>query len=256
MSAKVYLSEVKGLKVIGIIPARYGSTRLPGKPLKMIAGKPMIEHVYRRAEQTTHLSAVFVATDDLRIKTVVEAFGGKAVMTSADHQTGTDRLVEAIGGLDLDREDIVVNIQGDEPLLEPKMVDELVKPLLDDRDLVMSTLKHRIHEAEELNNPNVVKVVTDHSGFALYFSRSPLPYNRTGAEVTYYKHVGLYAYRQAFLLQYASMERTPLETAESLEQLRALENGYGIKVVETNYQTIGVDSPADLERVKRLLEEV
>ena len=136
------------------------------------------------------------------------------------------------------------------------MVDELVKPLLDDQNLVMSTLKHRIHEAEELNNPNVVKVVTDRNGFALYFSRSPLPYNRTGAEVTYYKHVGLYAYRQAFLLQYASMERTPLETAESLEQLRALENGYGIKVVETNYQTIGVDSPADLERVKRLLEEV
>src|SRR5690606_13421873 len=165
-------------------------------------------------------------------------------------------LVEAIGSFALEEDDIVVNIQGDEPLLEPEMINELVKPLLDDPGLVMSTLKHQIKEVEELNNPDVVKVVTDINGFALYFSRSPLPYNRTGSKVKYYKHVGLYAYRKAFLLKFAAMERTMLEKAESLEQLRVIENGYRIKVVETKYHTIGVDSPADLERVNRLLEEV
>ncbi|HHW11600.1 MAG TPA: 3-deoxy-manno-octulosonate cytidylyltransferase [Firmicutes bacterium] len=241
------------MTVVGIIPARYGSTRLPGKPLKLIAGKPMIEHVYRRAEKAACLSDLLVATDDLRIKEAVEAFGGKAVMTSADHQTGTDRLVEAVGYLDLGPEDIVVNIQGDEPLLDPRMIDELAQPLINDPGLVMSTLKHRITDTAEINNPNVVKVVTDLEGFALYFSRSPLPYNRTGADVPVFKHVGLYAYRKAFLLKYASMARTPLEQAESLEQLRALENGYRIKVVETHFQTIGVDSQSDLDRINKLL---
>lgn len=241
------------MTVVGIIPARYGSTRLPGKPLKLIAGKPMIEHVYRRAEKAACLSDLLVATDDLRIKEAVEAFGGKAVMTSADHQTGTDRLVEAVGYLDLGPEDIVVNIQGDEPLLDPRMIDELAQPLINDPGLVMSTLKHRITDTAEIHNPNVVKVVTDLEGFALYFSRSPLPYNRTGADVPVFKHVGLYAYRKAFLLKYASMARTPLEQAESLEQLRALENGYRIKVVETHFQTIGVDSQSDLDRINKLL---
>lgn len=244
------------MAVVGIIPARYGSTRLPGKPLKLIAGKPMIEHVYRRAEKAECLSDLLVATDDLRIKETVETFGGKAVMTSVDHQTGTDRLVEAVGYLELRPEDIIINIQGDEPLLEPGMLDELAQPLLDDESLVMSTLKHRLTDAEELNNPNVVKVVTDRNGFALYFSRSPLPYNRTGVETAIFKHVGLYAYRKDFLLKYALMARTPLEQAESLEQLRALENGYRIKVVETKYQTIGVDSQSDLERINRILSEV
>lgn len=244
------------MEVIGIIPARYASTRLPGKPLRMIAGKPMIEHVYRRAEKADYLSTVLVATDDLRIKEAVAAFGGNALMTSADHQTGTDRLVEAIGYLALNAEDIIVNIQGDEPLLEPKMIDELVKPLVEDHSLLMSTLKHRIIDVDDLKNPNVVKVVTDCNGFALYFSRSPLPYNRTGSEVNYFKHVGLYAYRKSFLLQYAAMERTLLEQAESLEQLRALENGYEIKVIETNYQTVGVDTPADLVQVNKIMEEV
>lgn len=244
------------MTVVGIIPARYGSTRLPGKPLKLIAGKPMIEHVYRRAEKAACLSDLLVATDDLRIKEAVEAFGGKALMTSVDHQTGTDRLVEAVGHLDLGAEDIILNIQGDEPLLEPGMLDELAQPLLDDSSLVMSTLKHRITDAAEVNDPNVVKVVTDLNGFALYFSRSPLPYNRTGAQVPVFKHVGLYAYRKAFLLKYASMERTPLEQAESLEQLRALENGYRIKVVETHFQTIGVDSQSDLERINKIMGEV
>ncbi len=244
------------MKAIGIIPARYGSTRLPGKPLKPIAGKPMIEHVYQRAKMADSLSEVVVATDDQRIKAAVEAFGGKALMTSTSHQTGTDRLVEAIGSFSLEQDDIVVNIQGDEPLLEPEMINELVKPLFDDPGLVMSTLKHPIMDVKELNNPDVVKVVTDINGFALYFSRSPLPYNRTGSEVKYYKHVGLYAYRKAFLLKFATMERTILEKVESLEQLRVIENGYRIKVVETKYHTIGVDSQADLERVNRLLEEV
>lgn len=244
------------MTVVGIIPARYGSTRLPGKPLKLIAGKPMIEHVYRRAEKAACLAELLVATDDLRIKEAVEAFGGKALMTSVDHQTGTDRLVEAVGHLDLGPEDIIINIQGDEPLLEPRMLDELAQPLLDDPGLVMATLKHRITDAVEVNDPNVVKVVTDFNGFALYFSRSPLPYNRTGVQVPVFKHVGLYAYRKAFLLKYASLERTPLEQAESLEQLRALENGYRIKVVETHFQTIGVDSQSDLERINKIMGEV
>ena len=243
------------LKVIGIIPARYGSTRLPGKPLKLIAGKPMIEHVYLRAKNAIYLSDVLIATDDQRIKETVEAFGGKALMTSPNHQTGTDRLVEAIGYLNIDHDDIIVNIQGDEPLLAPEMVDELVKPLVEDNSLVMSTLKHRIKEEKELNDPNVVKVVTANYGFALYFSRSPLPYNRTGLEVGYYKHVGLYAYRKDFLLKYASMKRTLLEQVESLEQLRALENGYKIKVVETNFETVSVDSQADLDRVNIIVRE-
>src|SRR5690606_6874654 len=143
------------MRVVGIIPARYGSTRLPGKPLKLIAGKPMIEHVYRRAEKAACLSDLLVATDDLRIKEAVEAFGGKALMTSVDHQTGTDRLVEAVGHLDLGAEDIILNIQGDEPLLEPGMLDELAQPLLDDPGLVMATLKHRITDAVEVNDPNV-----------------------------------------------------------------------------------------------------
>lgn len=245
------------MRVVGIIPARYGSTRLPGKPLRLIAGKPMIEHVYRRAEKAACFSDLLVATDDLRIKEAVEAFGGKALMTAVEHQTGTDRLVEAVGYLDdLGAEDIIINIQGDEPLLEPKMLEELAQPLLTDAGLVMATLKHRLTDASELDDPNVVKVVTDLNGFALYFSRSPLPYNRTGAEVAVFKHVGLYAYRKAFLLKYASLERTPLEQAESLEQLRALENGYRIKVVETKFDTIGVDSPRDLERINKIMERM
>ena len=232
------------MKVIGLIPARYASTRLPGKPLRLIAGKPMIEHVFTRAQKARYLSEVFVATDDQRIKEKVEAFGGKAIMTSPHHQTGTDRLVEAVGYLnDLNQDDIIVNIQGDEPLLEPEMVDELIKPFLDDEELVMSTLKSRITEEEEVNNVNVVKVATDRNGFALYFSRWPLPYNRNGIEVSYYKHIGLYAIVWIFGEIYQT-ETDSLEKAESLEQLRALENGYRIKVAET-IQTIGVDSEAD-----------
>lgn len=241
------------MKVIGMIPARYASTRLPGKPLKMIAGKTMIEHVFTRAQKARYLSEVVVATDDQRIKEQVEAFGGRAIMTSPHHQTGTDRLVEAVSHLNVGQADIIVNIQGDEPLLEPEMVDELIKPLLDDEQIVMSTLKHRITEEEEVNDVNVVKVITDQNGFALYFSRCPIPYNRNKIEVSYYKHIGLYAYRLWFLQKYAELKQTPLEKSESLEQLRALENGYRIKVVETNFQTIGVDSEADLKKVEEII---
>lgn len=241
------------MKVIGMIPARYASTRLPGKPLKMIAGKTMIEHVFTRAQKARYLSEVVVATDDQRIKEQVEAFGGRAIMTSPHHQTGTDRLVEAVSHLNVGQADIIVNIQGDEPLLEPEMVDELIKPLLDDEQIVMSTLKHRITEEEEVNDVNVVKVITDQNGFALYFSRCPIPYNRNKIEVSYYKHIGLYAYRLWFLQKYAELKLTPLEKSESLEQLRALENGYRIKVVETNFQTIGVDSEADLKKVEEII---
>lgn len=239
------------MKVTGIIPARYNSTRFAGKPLVDIAGKPMIQHVYERAVQAAVLDDVLVATDDERIYTRVEEFGGKAVMTSPDHATGTDRLAEAAAGLD---SDLIVNIQGDEPLLAPESIEQAVLPLLKDTSVVMGTLKCRIDDTREISDPNVVKVVTDQNGYALYFSRSPIPYPREG-EPVYYKHIGLYVYRKDFLLRFASLPPTPLEQLEKLEQLRALENGYRIKVVETDHPAIGVDTPADLEKVLAVLNK-
>lgn len=242
------------VEVIGIIPARYQSTRFPGKPLADICGKPMIQHVYERARAAAVLDDVLVATDDERIYQAVEGFGGKAVMTSPEHPTGTDRLAEVAAGLTAD---IIVNIQGDEPLLSPESIEQAVKPLLEDETLVMSTLKLRVEDPEEALDPNVVKVVTDAAGNALYFSRAPIPYPREGT-ATYYKHIGLYVYRRDFLLKFASLPPTPLEQVEKLEQLRALENGYQIRVVETDYAAIGVDTPQDLEKVRKILarEEV
>lgn len=239
-------------QVVGIIPARYGSTRLPGKPLRDICGEPMIQHVYKRAAEAEVFNRVLVATDDERIKKRVEDFGGEAVMTSPEHKTGTDRLAEAAQRIEAD---IIVNIQGDEPLISPAMIGELVHPLLADSNLVMSTLKKEIKNKAEVNNPDLVKVVTDKEGYALYFSRLPIPYLRnqeTGSK--FYKHIGLYAYRKEFLLEFAQLAATPLEEAESLEQLRALENGYRIKVVETEHAPIGVDTEEDLEKVRNLME--
>lgn len=237
------------VKVTGIIPARYQSTRFPGKPLADICGKPMIQHVYERAKAASVLEDVLVATDDARIYEAVTGFGGKAVMTSPHHSTGTDRLAEVATELD---SDIVVNIQGDEPLLRPESIEQAVRPLLEDESLEMSTLKLRIENPEDVLDPNVVKVVTDLNGNALYFSRAPIPYPREGT-TTYYRHIGLYVYRREFLLRFAKLAPTPLETIEKLEQLRALENGYKIRVVETEYSAIGVDTPEDLEKVKQIL---
>lgn len=240
------------MNVAAFIPARYGSTRLNGKPLADINGKPMVQWVYESAKKARLVSDVAVATDDERIFRAVEAFGGRAVMTSRDHRSGTDRLAEAAA---LTEAGIIVNVQGDEPLIEPHLIDEAVSPMLKDPDLVLCTLKTRITEEEEYHNPNCVKVVTDGEGFALYFSRSPIPFSRsafkTGARP--YKHIGLYVYRKDFLLRFPSLKPTPLEEAESLEQLRALENGYRIKVVETSYNPVSVDTPEDLERVRSIV---
>jgi 3-deoxy-manno-octulosonate cytidylyltransferase (CMP-KDO synthetase) len=239
------------LSVVAIIPARYHSTRLPGKALADIGGRPMIEHVYRRAEAARSVSAVIVATDDERIARAVTSFGGTARMTSGSHQSGTDRLAEVAAALSCD---VVVNVQGDEPLLAAEMIDEAVAPFAGDPALMMSTLRCRIDDPTEIHNPNVTKVVVDREGFALYFSRAPIPFVRDGCPPSpAWRHVGLYAYRRDCLLRLAGLAPTALERAEALEQLRALEHGIRIKAIETAHDSIGVDTPEDLERVRRLV---
>jgi 3-deoxy-manno-octulosonate cytidylyltransferase (CMP-KDO synthetase) len=237
------------LHIVAIIPARYESTRFPGKPLADIAGRPMIEHVYARAAAAPGVDAVMVATDDRRIVEAVERFGGVARMTSAAHRSGLDRIAEVVEHLDCD---IVVNVQGDEPTIEPRMIAEVIGPFARDQSLQMSTLRRRIDDPADITNPNVVKVVVDVADNALYFSRSPIPCLRHGAGPVF-KHIGLYAYRRAFVRELAARPQTPLELAESLEQLRALEHGFRIRAVETQHDSIGVDSPGDLERVRRQL---
>lgn len=246
--------SIRSARVVAVIPARYQSTRLPGKPLALIDGKPMIEHVCRRAELARTVDAVVVATDDERIARAVDGFGHVAVMTRASHATGTDRLAEVAEHL---RCDVVVNIQGDEPLIDPAAVDAAVAPLLGapaGASDVMSTLRRRIDDPADLTDPSVVKLVVDADGYAMYFSRSPLPFVRPGAPApVFWRHLGLYAYRRAFLLALARFPQTPLELSEQLEQLRVLEHGYRIRTVETTAHTIGVDTPEDLERVRTLI---
>lgn len=217
----------------------------------------MIQHVYERASQVSLFERVIVATDDVRIQQAVTAFGGEACMTSPKHTTGTDRLAEVAQSLEVD---IVVNIQGDEPLIQPEMIEQAIHPLLDDSAVAIGTLKHLITSPEELFDPNVAKVITDASDRAIYFSRSPIPYikgkdmrNEGFHEFSFYRHIGLYAYRRTFLLTFTRLPHTPLEIVEGLEQLRALEHGYIIKVVETPYESIGVDVPEDIDKVVKLL---
>lgn len=242
------------MKVLCVIPARYASTRLPGKPLSMIAGKPMIQHVYERACQAQLPSEVIVATDNEQVEQAVKAFGGKAVMTSPDHPSGTDRLAEV--ALMYPDVDIIVNVQGDEPMIPPEIIDRLAEAFEGDDDLSMATMKVLMNE-DEYDDPSVVKVVTDLHGYALYFSRSLMPYPRNKpADYKVYKHVGIYAYRRSFLLKYAALAPTPLERAESLEQLRVLENGYKIKVLESDFKGIGVDTPEDLAAVNELMAKM
>jgi len=237
------------MQALGVIPARYGSTRLEGKPLVDIIGKPMIQHVYENVTRSSILDDVIVATDDSKIKKVVDGFGGKAVLTSPDYTTGTDRVAEVARNLDVQ---VVVNIQGDEPFINPEMINEVAEPLLRDKNILMGTLMHEIKNEEDLSNPNVVKVVTDKSGFALYFSRSLIPYPRRSEGHRVFEHIGIYSYQKDFLLKFAELKPTPLETSESLEQLRALENGYRIKVVLTKqkYIALSVDTPEDLEKAR------
>jgi 3-deoxy-manno-octulosonate cytidylyltransferase (CMP-KDO synthetase) len=209
----------------------------------------MIEHVYRRAAAAPSVNAVVVATDDTRIAAAVEAFGGIARMTRSTHLSGTDRLAEVAEDLPCE---IVVNVQGDEPLIEPEMIEEAIAPLDADQGLHMATLRRRITDRDDYSNPHVVKVVVDRDDTALYFSRAPIPYARTGEAVAF-RHIGLYAYRRSFLLAYSRLQPTALELSESLEQLRALEHGFRIRTVETHYDSVGVDTPEDLERVRRLV---
>lgn len=246
------------MRVTAIIPARYASTRFPGKPLADLLGKPMIQWVYESTVRSGSIDRTVVATDDERIFRAVKSFGGEVEMTRADHPTGTDRLAEVAGRIDTD---LVVNVQGDEPLIDPRMLDLAVAPLREDRSIPMGTLKTPIASAEEYLNPNVVKVVTDRQGFALYFSRAPIPHPRDIDDMPLFlarreafKHIGLYVYRRDFLLAYPHLPATPLEELEKLEQLRALEHGHRIKVVSTSLTSQGVDTPDDLVRVKALME--
>jgi len=246
------------MRVTAVIPARYASTRFPGKPLARLGGKPMIQWVCEGAQRCPLIDRVLVATDDQRIADAVTAFGGIAVVTRADHQTGTDRIAEVAAGLP---SELIVNVQGDEPLIDPAMIEAAVKPLLDNPTIPMGTLKTPLTSLEEYCNPNVVKVVTDRQGFALYFSRAPIPHPRDFVneldtrwrELASAKHVGLYVYRRDFLQRFPTLAPTPLEEQEKLEQLRALEHGYRIYVAETAHAVQGVDTPEDLERVRQLL---
>ncbi|NQT90814.1 MAG: 3-deoxy-manno-octulosonate cytidylyltransferase [Candidatus Omnitrophica bacterium] len=237
---------------VGVIPARYEASRFMGKVLADIGGKPMIQHVWERAKRARLLDDLIIAADDDRIIKAVEAFGGKVVFTAKAHPSGTDRLKEIVNPLDVD---IVVNIQADEPLLRPSMIDTLVSALSEDEEIVMASLMKKITDPEAVKDPNVVKVVVDKNSFALYFSRSPIPFTRDAYAMaaTYYKHIGLYAYTKDFLFSFTKIPVSSLEKREKLEQLRALENGYKIKMVDTKYDTIGVDTVGDLERVKRKL---
>jgi 3-deoxy-manno-octulosonate cytidylyltransferase (CMP-KDO synthetase) len=241
-------------KILGVIPARYASSRFPGKALAQIGSKTMLEHVYERVSMARYLSNVVIATDDERIFAEARRFRAQVRMTRADHLSGTDRVAEVASAHP--EAGLIVNVQGDEPLIDPSAIDAAILPMLDDPDVPMGTIAKRIEDPREITDPNVVKVVTDRSGLALYFSRSPIPHVRADERggAVFFKHIGLYVYQRDFLLGYSGLPVGPLEKAERLEQLRALENGHPIRVVETEYESLGVDTPADLERVSQLFE--
>lgn len=246
------------IDVVAIIPARYESNRFRGKPLAKIAGKPMIQHVVERAQEVDLLSRVVVATDDQRIGDCVESFGGEYVLTRSDHVSGSDRLAETAELVGISEHDVVVNIQGDQPLFPAEVVEQVARPLLDDPALPMSTLIYKIIREEEINDPNHVKTVFDRDNYALYFSRSPIPFQRNPEDnisPTYYKHLGFYAYRKGFLLTFVALPEGEWERFEKLEQLRALEYGYKIKVTLTEHDSIEVDTPEDLLRVEQYLKQ-
>jgi 3-deoxy-manno-octulosonate cytidylyltransferase (CMP-KDO synthetase) len=257
------MMKIKKDTIIAVIPARYSSTRFPGKALVDIKGRPMIQWVYEGTKRSKLINRVIVATDNERIVSAVKSFGGEVMMTSPHHATGTDRIAEVAKSLECD---IVVNVQGDEPLIRPEMIDEALLPLVQDASIPMGTLCRKIEDREDAFDTNVVKVVFDKNSFALYFSRSPIPWDRdawTGKSSwkelslanPMYKHIGLYVYRRDFLLDYAAMPGTALEAAEKLEQLRALENGHKIKIVITQYESFGVDIPDDLSKILKRLGE-
>lgn len=238
------------MKVIGVIPARFRSTRFSGKVLADLGGKPVIQHVWENAKKSRMLDDLVIAADDERIIKEAESFNAKAIYTSPDQPSGTDRLVEVVNPIDVE---VVINIQGDEPMVRPEMIDELAMTILEKRDVKMATLAKRIDDQDEIKNPNVVKVIIDRDGFALYFSRSVIPYPRHRTKPVYYKHLGIYAYTKDFLFEFANLPKSHLEMTEGLEQLRVLENGHRIKVVETKFDTIGIDTPEDLKKAKQAL---
>lgn len=243
------------MNFIGIIPARYASTRFPGKPLAILGGKTVIERVYEQVQQV--LEAVYVATDDERIYDAVKAFGGQAVMTSANHKSGTDRIAEAVKIIGGDY-DVVVNVQGDEPFIQPEQIETLCH-CFDDPSTQIATLGKRFTDMASVENPNSPKIVVDNRGFAMYFSRSVIPYIRSAEQETwlehypYLKHLGIYAYRTKVLEEVTHLPQSSLEVAESLEQLRWLQNGYRIKVAETEFETVGIDTPEDLQKAEEFL---
>ncbi|MFA6384440.1 MAG: 3-deoxy-manno-octulosonate cytidylyltransferase [Candidatus Omnitrophota bacterium] len=239
--------------VIGVIPARYSSTRFEGKVLADIGGKPMIQHVWERAKQALLLDDLIIACDDERVAAVAKEFGANVVMTAKQHVCGTDRIAEVVNPLECK---VVINIQGDEPLLHPTMIDNVARVLLDDQAVSMATIIKRIDDPGSIADPHVVKVVVDKNGYALYFSRAPIPFLAHSSEVkapVYYKHIGLYGYTKDFLFTFKNLKPSQLEKIEKLEQLRVLEEGYKIKVIETKYETIGVDTAEDLAKLKDYL---
>jgi len=255
-------------KILAVIPVRWASDRFPGKPIVDILGKPMVQWVSEQAQKSSLVTEVVIATDDKRIYDVVIGFGGKVVMTSPNHQSGTDRVAEVARNIQCD---IVVNIQGDEPFIPPENIDLVIKPLLESDEFVVSTLMTSIRSSSEMLDPDICKVVVDSTGCALYFTRAPIPYNRdfecmdssntdsqmgVNKTVLGHKHIGIYAYKKSFLLQFSNIKTSRLENIEKLEQLRILENGYSIQVVETEQNSIGVDRPSDVEKIiKNIVEK-
>lgn len=241
-------------RIVAVIPARFASTRFPGKIIAPVMGHPLVYHTWRRACAARLVNHVVVATDDQAVVDALAPYEVDVVMTRGDHATGTDRIAEVARSL---HAEIVVNVQGDEPAIDPETIDETIRPLLSDPGLSMATARRRLTHPEAIEDPNVVKVVCDRNGHALYFSRHPIPCHRDGTpkDATWWQHIGLYAYRRAFLLAFNELEQTPLEAAEKLEQLRVLENGHRIAVVTTEYRAIGVDVPRDLDRVVALLQQ-
>ncbi len=245
------------MKIIGIIPSRYASTRLPAKPLVDICGKPMVQRVYEQAKKSVLLTDVVIATDDKRIESAVKTFGGNVQMTPVDIQSGSDRIALIAKNY---QADIVVNIQGDEPMIDPKLIDQTIQLLIDDATAVVGTAVKKTTTHQDVFNPNIVKVVLDNNNYALYFSRSPIPYVRDAKKdhewfggTQFYKHFGIYVYRADFLQHYTTLKQTPLEIAEKLEQLRILENGYKIKCAVTEYESLPVDTPEDLQKIIELI---
>ena len=241
------------MRIVAIIPARMGSSRFPGKPLALIKGRPMVEHVYKRTAMSDLLDDVVVATCDTEIEEAVQAFGGKVIMTSKDHETAADRVAEAARHVDAD---IVIMVQGDEPLTHPAMIEEIVAPLLEDESIVCSNPMRRIETEEEYFDRNAIKVVLDRDNFALFMTREPIPTTqRMGfGDIPVWRQIVLVPFRRAFLFQFASWERTPLEIVESVDMLRILENGYKIKMVESAYWAHAVDTPRDLDLVERMMD--